>query len=99
METYDKGDKEIVFNKTKRFMVFQLHEKLKNGDITAKYTKDIGDICVFFGNNETFCVNASKYPGFKPNSIYYVGYGIGVYDIGNGKFHHFTPSMPLNWPL
>lgn len=98
-ETYDQGDKEIIFNKTKRFMVFKLGPKAKDGEIAAYYTEDIGDLCIFFGNNETLCVEASQYPQLKPNSIYYIGYGLGVYDIGTKNVHQFTSSMPLNWPL
>ncbi|CAH8279551.1 unnamed protein product [Arabidopsis lyrata] len=99
VETYDQGDKDIIFNKTKRFMVFKLNTKAKDGEIAAYYTEDIGDLCIFFGNNETLCLEASKYHGLKPNYIYYVGYGLGVYDIGSQILHHFTSSMPLNWPL
>ncbi|XP_019086410.1 PREDICTED: uncharacterized protein LOC104753723, partial [Camelina sativa] len=99
VETYDQGDKEIIFNRNKRFMVFKLGTKAHNLEIAAYYTEDIGDLCIFFGNNETLCVEASQYPGLKPNSIYYIGYGLSVYDIGSKKFHQFTSSMSLNWPL
>jgi len=99
VETYDQGDKEVIFNKTKRFMVFKLNTKATDGEIAAYYTEDIGDLCIFFGNNETLCLEASKYPGLKPNYIYYIGYGLGFYDMSSQKVHHFTSSMPLNWPL
>ncbi|CAN8253090.1 unnamed protein product [Cochlearia groenlandica] len=99
VETYDRGDQEIIYKKTKRFMVFVLDKKVKDGEICATHTQDIGDVCIFFGNNETFCVQASEYPGLKPNTIYYIGYGIGICDIGSGEFNHFTSSTPLDWPL
>lgn len=33
------------------------------------YTKDIGDICIFMGHNEPFCLFASDDPSLKPNSV------------------------------
>ncbi|CAN8314261.1 unnamed protein product [Cochlearia groenlandica] len=69
-----------VLEETKRFMVFKIEEGRR---IIAKYTEDIGDLCIFIGRNETFCLEASKYPGLRPNSIYYACYGFGLYDISN----------------
>ncbi|KAG2310516.1 hypothetical protein Bca52824_022073 [Brassica carinata] len=63
--------REKLKENTKRFMVFRIEDDggqlLQGTKIIAKYTENIGD--------------ASKFPGLRPNSIYYVGYGFGVYDI------------------
>ncbi|XP_019089448.1 PREDICTED: uncharacterized protein LOC104732030 [Camelina sativa] len=76
---------------TKRFMVFREEE-----DMNMSYTEDIGDLCIFLGNNEPFCVTASSFPGLKPNSIYFLGEGYGegygVYDIATITPRSFTPK-------
>ncbi|XP_010446040.1 PREDICTED: uncharacterized protein LOC104728807 [Camelina sativa] len=79
-----------VLWKTKRVMVFRKEEEeddkvLQGSKMIAyyNYTESIGDLCIFIGRNETFCLEASKYPGLRPNSIYYAGRGFGVYDISN----------------
>lgn len=59
---------------TKRFVVFRQDEKSKD----FCYTDDIGDLCIFLGQSEAFCLSASMYPGLKPNSIYYIGSGLGL---------------------
>ncbi|XP_020882927.1 uncharacterized protein LOC9316349 [Arabidopsis lyrata subsp. lyrata] len=74
---------------TKRFMVFREEE-----DTNMCYTEDIGDLCIFLGGSEPFCVKASSFPGLKPNSIYFAGEGFGVYDIATRKPRSFRPKSP-----
>ena len=83
------ANKSLVFNcgGTKRFMVFREEE-----DMNMCYTEDIGDLCIFLGNNEPFCVKASSFPGLNPNSIYFLGEGYGVYDIATRSPRSFTPK-------
>ncbi|KAH0924302.1 hypothetical protein HID58_024320 [Brassica napus] len=81
-------------HKTKKFMVFReketgYAEEKKNeviiyteeDDKTMTYTEDIGDLCIFVGHSQAYCVPASSSPGLKPNCIYFVGYSFGVYDL------------------
>ncbi|CAF2107190.1 unnamed protein product [Brassica oleracea] len=48
---------------------------------TMIYTEDIGDLCIFLGHSQAFCVPVSSSPGLKPNCIYFVGRNFGVYDL------------------
>ncbi|KAG2240672.1 hypothetical protein Bca52824_097128 [Brassica carinata] len=84
--------KEMTFlcRGTKRFMVFREEEETR----IMSYTEDIGDLCIFLGNNEPFCVKASSFPGLIPNSIYFAGDGFGVYDISTRKPRSFRPKSP-----
>ncbi|KAL9302939.1 hypothetical protein AtEden1_Chr2g0268871 [Arabidopsis thaliana] len=82
---------EFSFGGTKLFMVFREEE-----DMNMCYTQDIGDLCIFLGNNEPFCVKASSFPGLNPNSIYFIGdrygEGYGVYDIATRTPRSFNPK-------
>ncbi|KAH0890047.1 LOW QUALITY PROTEIN: hypothetical protein HID58_052476, partial [Brassica napus] len=55
--------KEMTFlcRGTKRFMVFKEERRNK----VMSYTEDIGDLCIFLGNSEPFCVKASSFPGLN----------------------------------
>ncbi|KAJ4869684.1 hypothetical protein Rs2_37451 [Raphanus sativus] len=66
---------------TKKFMVFRAGEQSDHYDKTMIYTEDIGDLCIFLGHSQAFCVPASSSPGLKPNCIYFVGNNFGVYDL------------------
>ncbi|XP_019101593.1 PREDICTED: uncharacterized protein LOC104787731 [Camelina sativa] len=74
---------------TKRFMVFREEEGMN-----MCYTEDIGDLCIFLGRSEPFCLKASSFPGLNPNSIYFAGDGFGVYDITTRKPRSFRPKSP-----
>ncbi|CAA7016914.1 unnamed protein product [Microthlaspi erraticum] len=83
---------------TKRFMVFREEEDMVN----MCYTEDIGDLCIFIGDNEPFCVEASSFPGLIPNSIYFAGdgygEGYGVYDIASRTPRSFEPKSLPGFP-
>ncbi|KFK27292.1 hypothetical protein AALP_AA8G363600 [Arabis alpina] len=81
------GEYEMIHSVTKRFMVFR--EDGKNIDFC--YTEDIGDLCIFLGKSEAFCLKASMYPGLKPNSIYYIGPGLGSYDLASNMVRPYNP--------
>ncbi|XP_010448349.1 PREDICTED: uncharacterized protein LOC104730823 [Camelina sativa] len=66
---------------TRKFMVFREGEQSYQNSRTMIYTEDIGDLCIFVGHSEAFCVPASSSPGLKPNCIYFVGNNFGVYDL------------------
>ncbi|CAA7062399.1 unnamed protein product [Microthlaspi erraticum] len=90
----EDGESTIMHSVTKRFMVFREDEKRKD----FCYTEDIGDLCIFLGRSEAFCVKASMYPGLKPNSIYYIGVsGLGFYDLASGTVRSF--DTPAGRPL
>ncbi|CAA7016916.1 unnamed protein product [Microthlaspi erraticum] len=78
---------------TKRFMVFREEEETG----VMSYTEDIGDLCIFLGNSEPFCVKASSFPGLNPNSIYFAGDGCGVYDIATRKPRSFRTKSTLDF--
>uniref|UniRef100_A0A1J3H7Q6 KIB1-4 beta-propeller domain-containing protein n=3 Tax=Noccaea caerulescens TaxID=107243 RepID=A0A1J3H7Q6_NOCCA len=90
----EDGESIIMHSITKRFMVFREDEKRKD----FCYTEDIGDLCIFLGDSEAFCVTASMYPGLKPNSIYYIGVsGLGSYDLASGTVRSFDPPGGRPW--
>ncbi|CAA7059514.1 unnamed protein product [Microthlaspi erraticum] len=68
-----------VSYETQRIMVFREEETLEGRFMC--YTDDIGDLCMFMSKAEAFCVPASSFPGLKPNSIYFLGFGLGTYDL------------------
>ncbi|KAL1202910.1 hypothetical protein V5N11_015164 [Cardamine amara subsp. amara] len=77
----DDDNMSTLMHVTKKFMVFRANEESDKFDKTMVYTEDIGDLCIFVGHSEAFCVPASSSPGLKPNCIYFVGYNFGVYDL------------------
>ncbi|EFH45901.1 hypothetical protein ARALYDRAFT_913975 [Arabidopsis lyrata subsp. lyrata] len=70
---------ETLVHMASQFMVFRAEESWEEKYVY--YTEDIGDLCIFLGHSEAFCIQASSCPGLKPNCIYFVGYNFGVYDL------------------
>ncbi|EFH45899.1 hypothetical protein ARALYDRAFT_913973 [Arabidopsis lyrata subsp. lyrata] len=98
----DRDDEKII-QKTHGFMVFRADTIC--GELIN--TQDIGNLCIFLGHGEAFCVPASSSPGLIPNSIYYVGCNFGVHDIATNTTTNFytKDKVPLRstefpyWPL
>ncbi|CAH2066278.1 unnamed protein product [Thlaspi arvense] len=66
------NNKELC-KKTHKIMVFRQDTEQGLGP----YTDDIGDLCIFLGDNESFCLSAKDHPGLNPNSVYFAGHGSG----------------------
>ncbi|CAA7060314.1 unnamed protein product [Microthlaspi erraticum] len=98
VEREDENDSwmSTLTRETKKFMVFRqeeadpccMHEK------TMIYTEDIGDVCIFLGHSEAYCVPASSSPGLRPNCIYFVGRNFGVYDLTTKTCTTFYTNLP-----
>ncbi|CAL9228992.1 unnamed protein product [Arabidopsis halleri] len=82
-------------SKTRTFVVFR--QDLEQG--ISSYTEDIGDLCIFLGQREAFCVSATEYPGLHPNSVYYAssGTGFGYYDLSSNTLHDITHEAHFSW--
>ncbi|VVB13072.1 unnamed protein product [Arabis nemorensis] len=80
--------------KPKGFVVFRQDPEQK----MSCYTEDIGDLCIFLGKNEAFCVSATEYPGLKPNSIYFANTftGFGLYDLSSNTLHDIINRPPYS---
>ncbi|CAL9228996.1 unnamed protein product [Arabidopsis halleri] len=64
----------------------------------GSYTEDIGDLCIFLGKSEAFCVSATDYPGLNPNSVYFArtNAGFGYYDLSSNTLHDVIDPPPLS---
>ncbi|KAF8048400.1 hypothetical protein N665_2531s0008 [Sinapis alba] len=82
--------------KTRNIMVYRQDTEKGIGP----YTPDIGDLCIFVGENEPFCLSASDYPGLKPNSVYFAGRGsgYGICDLASSTISYLSDS-PIRHPL
>ncbi|KAK3134273.1 hypothetical protein QOZ80_6AG0547120 [Eleusine coracana subsp. coracana] len=95
--------------KTKSIKVYQV-------DLVAQTlveTKDLGEHALFVGSNYSFSLSSTDCPDGQPNHVYYTDNeehyalytpqcprDIGVYNMGDGSFHHIQPPCPWsNWPL
>ncbi|ESQ49099.1 hypothetical protein EUTSA_v10021985mg [Eutrema salsugineum] len=86
-EMFNQDD---ILIKTHKIMVFRQDTEKGIG----AYTEDIGDLCIFVGENEPFCLSASDYPGLKPNSVYFAGHcsGYGVCDLASRTINYLSAS-------
>ncbi|XP_010423724.1 PREDICTED: uncharacterized protein LOC104708790 [Camelina sativa] len=80
--------------KPRTFVVFRQDREQGIGS----YTEDIGDLCIFLGQREAFCVSATEYPGLHPNSVYYSSFrtGYGYYDLSSNTLHDVIDEAPLS---
>ncbi|XP_010436604.1 PREDICTED: uncharacterized protein LOC104720395 [Camelina sativa] len=88
---------------TEKFMVFRAGEESDEYGKTMIYTEDIGDLCIFVGRGEAYCVPASFSHGLKPNCIYFVGHNFGVYDLATKTcttlyIEDYKPLRKLDFP-
>ncbi|CAH2055156.1 unnamed protein product [Thlaspi arvense] len=87
-------ESDVYLAETKRFELYSKQSWPK------PYVGDIGDLCIFFGKNEPFCVPTRKYPGLKRNSIYFTEKDqICVYDIATHTILQFPHQEPLLTPF
>ncbi|XP_010452219.1 PREDICTED: uncharacterized protein LOC104734362 [Camelina sativa] len=93
-ESFDREKlRDKTTRNTKSFIVFRRdQEELKTGS----FTRDIGNLCIFLGKNEAFCVSATDYPGLQPNSVYFGDFdtGFGFYALASLTLHDLTDSAP-----
>uniref|UniRef100_A0A0D3DMY4 KIB1-4 beta-propeller domain-containing protein n=1 Tax=Brassica oleracea var. oleracea TaxID=109376 RepID=A0A0D3DMY4_BRAOL len=80
-EKDDENEGSTLKHVTKKFMVYRAGVQSGYYEKTMIHTEDIGDLCIFLGHSQAFCVPVSSSPGLKPNCIYFVGRNFGVYDL------------------
>ncbi|EOA21787.1 hypothetical protein CARUB_v10002251mg [Capsella rubella] len=82
-------------SKPRAFVVFRQDPEQR----MSCYTEDIGDLCIFLGKNEAFCVSATEYPGLRPNSVYYTRMEsrFGFYDLSDNTLHDVLDQPPSSF--
>ncbi|KAL0701227.1 hypothetical protein Bca4012_057349 [Brassica carinata] len=92
-ETSYNNNKEGLCKKTQKIMVFRQDEEQGLGPHSDD---DIGNLCIFLGDNESFCLSAKDYPGLNPNSVYFAGHGsgFGFYDLATRIISYLSDSPP-----
>ncbi|CAN6855774.1 hypothetical protein HID58_048715 [Brassica napus] len=84
-----KGSKQVT-SRTVDFIVFRAEDHpIEKKKKQLFYTDDIGDLCIFLGHGEPYCVRASSHPGLRANCIYFSGYNFGTYDINTKRCNMF----------
>ena len=63
----DEGETSSNTYRTKKFLVY----KINLDACEATPTKDLGDKAIFLGPYASISVQASQFPGIKPNHIYF----------------------------
>ncbi|XP_060206837.1 probable F-box protein At1g65740 [Lycium barbarum] len=71
----DDEEEKMYTYKTRNFLVFQID--LDTCKTTL--TRDLGDRAFFLGANASLSVQASQFPGIKPNHIYFTDNCLGAY--------------------
>ncbi|KAF3615453.1 putative E3 ubiquitin-protein ligase UBR7-like [Capsicum annuum] len=71
----DADEEKMYMYKTRSFLVFQID--LDACETTP--TRDLGDQAFFLGANASLSVQASQFPGIKPNHIYFTDNCLGAY--------------------
>ncbi|PHU23775.1 hypothetical protein BC332_08882 [Capsicum chinense] len=99
------GDGEFT-NGTTDFRVFQVD--LATGKVTE--TEELGDMAFFLGANASLSVQASQFPGIKPNHIYFTddcfesylcyeeggGLDMGVFNVADGNIQPHYDGVSLS---
>lgn len=97
-----EGENWCIKEKTLRFKVFRLEEKLQKWI----EVKNLGDLVLFMGDNSTFSVSATELSGCRGNCIFFTddfggGQDIGVFDLENGNIaplRNYPGYSELFWP-
>ncbi|KAF3654357.1 putative transcription factor bHLH47-like [Capsicum annuum] len=100
------GDGEFTYGTTD-FRVFQVD--LAAGKVTE--TNELRDMAFFLGANASLSVQASQFPGIKPNHIYFTddcfesytcyeeggGLDMGVFNVADGSIQPHYDGVSLSW--
>ncbi|XP_055819532.1 F-box protein At2g26160-like [Solanum dulcamara] len=70
-----EDDEKICTHRTRKFLVFQIDLV----SCKATPTRDLGDQAFFLGANASLSIQASQFPGIKPNCIYFTDSWLGAY--------------------
>ncbi|KAH0697874.1 hypothetical protein KY289_015356 [Solanum tuberosum] len=71
----DDEEEKICTHRTRKFLVF----RIDLSSCKAIPIMDLGDQAFFLGANASFSIQASQFPGIKPNCIYFTDNWIGAY--------------------
>ncbi|EOA32593.1 hypothetical protein CARUB_v10015886mg [Capsella rubella] len=91
-ETQDFDPWEVKTGKS--WLMLYMHDPATREET---YVQDIGDLCIFLGQNEPFCVPVSMYPGLKPNSIYFTERTqVFLYNIADQTFTRLSHDCQIS---